>query len=352
MLKKILIIGTVLIICGGLLGGLYYWNQVSWPVSDDTTQQLFAIHDGDGVKVIGANLQTAGLIRSTFWFETYVYVDGSETQFIAGTYALQPNMNIREIVHALTSGDTKTPSITILEGRTVSDIGEYLEGQGIVGKTDFVSAASVTDTRTIIPDKTYAFLEDKPADQGLEGFLFPDTYEIFDDATSNEIIEKMLDTFNGKFTDEMYAAAASRGMTVYQIVTLASIIEKEANIPRDESGQATGDEHYRIASVFYNRLGAGIPLQSDATVNYVTNGGRRQPTADDLAVDSPYNTYMYKGLPPGPINNPSLEAIKAALYPAETDYLYFLHKQVEDGAGAVFSRTYDEHIANKQQYLQ
>ena len=143
--------------------------------------------------------------------------------------------------------------------------------------------------------------------------------------------------------------AAARQMSIHQIVTLASIIEKEAKIEM-AAGRPLTDDHYIVAGVFYNRLQNNRPLESDATVNYATGGNRPQPTAGDLATDSPYNTYRHRGLPPGPIGNPSLEAIKAAIYPAKTDYFFFLHRIHDDNA-IVFSATYEEHLANKARYL-
>lgn len=340
MLKKILIIGTVLIICGGLLGGLYYWNQVSWPVSDDTTQELFTVRQGEGVKAIGSALEQAGLIRSTFWFETYIYIDGSEADFLAGTYVLRPDMNIREVVRVLTSGETSPEqNITVIEGWTIADIAAYLEERRVMSSQSFIAAAETSDSRVLIPEVTYDFLEDKPDDQNLEGYLFPDTYRVFSDASPAQIIKKMLDNFGEKFTPEMRQAAAARGRSIYDIVTLASIVEKEVR---------TDEDRAIAAGIFYERMEQGVALQSDATVNYVTGKQALQPTADDLAVDNPYNTYQYRGLPPGPISNPSLSSLRAAVYPAETEYFYFLTKP--DGS-TVFSKTYEEHLANKREYL-
>ncbi|MBI5037143.1 MAG: endolytic transglycosylase MltG [Candidatus Kerfeldbacteria bacterium] len=341
MMKKLFIIVVVLIFVGGALGTLYYWNQISWPVSDDTSTKLYAVREGEGVKEIAQGLFEAGLIKSTFWFETYVFFDGSESQFIAGTYSLSPSLNSREVVDVLTSGET-TPeaNITMIEGWTAEDMGAYLEERGVVRKDEFLQAALVTDSRDIISDVTYGFLADKPDNQGLEGFLFPDTYRIYDGATSADVIKKMLDNFDVKLSDELRSAAAARGMSIYEIVTLASIIEKEVR----------SDDDRAIASgIFYARLEQGVALQSDATVNYVTGKQALQPTLEDLETDNPYNTYKHQGLPPGPICNPSLSALRAAVYPAETEYFYFLTKP--DGS-TVFSVTYDEHLENKAKYLQ
>ncbi len=340
MLKKILIVLFFVIIAAVIFGGLYFWNQISWPVSSSAETESFTVRQGEGVKEIAANLEAVGLIRSQFWFETYVYVDRSETEFIAGTYSLSPDMNIKEIVSAFKQGEnTHENTITIIEGWDSEEIAEYLQEKGIVSSDTFLQTAAVADSREIIPDTTYDFLADKPEDQGLEGYLFPDTYRVYEDAEAADIVEKMLDNFGEKFTDDMKKDAAKGNMSVYEIVTLASIIEKEVR---------TDEDRKIAAGIFYDRLNVGVPLESDATVNYVTGKQALRPSASDLAANSLYNTYKYKGLPPGPICNPSLSAMLAAIYPETTDYFYFLTKP--DGS-TVFSKTYDEHLENKRKYL-
>ncbi|MFA6098642.1 MAG: endolytic transglycosylase MltG [Patescibacteria group bacterium] len=348
MFKNIILIFFLAILGAGLLGGLYFWNQVSLPVSSSEDELIFTIAEGQGVKEIAANLDEQGIIRSAWWFETYVFLDKSESKFIAGDYGLRKNMNIKEMVQALTGGSPPSEeAITIKEGWKIADIADYLQEKGVVTKEDFTATALTTDTRNIIPDKQYTFLADKPSDQGLEGFLFPDTYRIFKSTTSAEIIERQLNNFGVKFTDQMVEDAAADNMNIYQIVTLASILEKEIKIKRIK-GQPINNDLNVAAGVFYNRLNSGVALQSDATVNYVTGGGDTQPSSSDIKVDSLYNTYKYKGLPPGPICNPSIDAIKAAIYPEKTDYFYFLTKPDDT---TVFSKTYEEHLQNKKKYL-
>lgn len=231
-------------------------------------------------------------------------------------------------------------SITLLEGWTNAQIADYLEKNSITTSAGFLSAASSFDA------SAYPILSSKPQSQSLEGFVFPDTYFIptgiaSSTEISNIIIKKALDNFSEKITPQMLAQAKEQDMNLYQIITLASIIEKE-------SGSSDSDRKI-ISGIFYNRLKADIPLQSDATVNYITK--KNTPSLDeaDTQIDSLYNTYKYKGLPPGPICNPSLGSIMAALYPAQTDYLYFL---TDPKTGqAIFAKTYDEHLANKQKYL-
>lgn len=229
-------------------------------------------------------------------------------------------------------------SITFVEGWDSKDIGAYLEKNGIISSADFLETAKNFDT------SSYLDLLSKPKDQNLEGFLFPDTYFIPKTASTSKemadiIIQKTLDNFSKKITPAMNQQAALDGMDLYKIITLASIIEKESG--------ANQDDRKTIAGVFYNRLKAGMPLESDATVSYIT--GKSPISTDDTLIDSPYNTYKYKGLTPGPICNPSLNSIMAALYPTSSDYLFFL--TIPQTSRAVFAKTYDEHLKNKQKYL-
>ncbi len=342
MLKKFLLfVGSIgLIIAISVVG--YYFTKISEVVSDSNQVVLFSVESGEGVKSIAANLEEMELINSSYIFEWYVYFGRSESKFLAGDYELMPSMNIKEITSILTLGSAQSEvEITILEGWKSDEIDEYLAKQGIIERGEFVAKSNIIDTRTIIKDKTYSFLDSKPNGQGLEGYLFPDTYRIFKDSKPEDIIERMLDNFEAKFTEKMKQDTEDGNMTIYEIITLASIIEKEVS---------NDDDRKNVASVFYNRLNNSMGLQSDATVNYVTNGNRPQPTLEDLEVDSPYNTYKYRDLPPGPISNPSLSSIMAAIYPTKTNYFYFLNKINDDGS-TVFSKTLDEHLNNKAKYL-
>jgi UPF0755 protein len=229
-------------------------------------------------------------------------------------------------------------TITFLEGWDNNNIAQYLEKNQVTSSASFLAATKNFDS------SNYPDLSSKPQTQGLEGFLFPDTYFIpknppVGQDINNIIIEKALNNFSKKITPEMLAQAQTQGMSLYQIITLASIIEKESG--------ANQDDRKMIAGVFYNRLKAGMPLESDATVSFVTG---TSPVSDaDTLVDSPYNTYKYSGLPPGPICNPGLNSIMAALYPTASNYLYFL-TDPQTGR-AVFAQTYDEHLKNKAEYL-
>jgi len=231
----------------------------------------------------------------------------------------------------------KENKVTIIEGWRLKDIASDLAKEGIVSEEDFMSAAAIDNWRD-----RYEFLND-PRIKSLEGFLFPDTYNFFVEVTANDIIKKLLDEFDHKVTDKMRADLKSQKCSLYDAIILASILEREiSNMPSHDG------ERDIVADIFWSRIKIGMGLQSDATVNYVTGKTSTRPTLKDLAIDSPYNTYKYRGLPPGPINNPSLASIKSAIYPQASDYLYFL---TDENSNAYFAKTYAEHQANIRKYL-
>jgi UPF0755 protein len=231
------------------------------------------------------------------------------------------------------------------EGWTLDDIASNLEEKGIVTKQDFLAAIAEEE-------KTYTYFGEIPKRKSLEGYLFPDTYFLAKPTTSKQIIQKMLDNTEIKMTDQMLADIAKQKRTIYDVLTLASIVEKEVGrntkTLTDQDPQMLQQEREIVAGIFMNRLSIGMPLQSDATIGYITKSKSPSATYQELELDSPYNTYKYAGLPPGPIASPSLGSIKAAIYLKDTDYLYFLSKP--DGT-AVYAKTLDEQNANKAKYL-
>ena len=253
---------------------------------------------------------------------------------------------------------SKTPAakvqeinITIIEGWRITDLAGALESKGIIKASTFLKAAQDVSLAN------YDLLASRPAKASLEGYVFPDTYRMFkpqnltDEIFGQDLIKKALDNFEQKFTQEMIAQAKRKNFTLHQIITLASVIEKETgrNAVTEEQKSALDLERKNVASIFYNRLKAGMPLESDATVNYTTGKNNPTPTQAELDTISPYNTYLNKGLPPGPICNPSLSSIMTALYPAQTDYYFFLH--IQPSGEPIFSKTFEEHVKNKFKYL-
>lgn len=286
------------------------------------------------------------MIRKLLLTVIVVAVMGS----LAGSYAILRNNGKK----ALTNREpVQAPeqTVTIIEGWTRQDIAAMLEKKGIMAATDFYAAEAQADR------SAYPVLKSLPATADLEGFLFPDTYRLpvatssADKTVDAALIKKLLSNFSLKFTPEMERTAAARGYSVFEIITLASIIEKETgrNAVTAEQKAELEKERRIVAGIFYNRLKAGHALQSDATVNFTTKKNTPTPSLRDLETGSMYNTYKYPGLPPGPISNPSISSIQAALNPENTNYFYFLHKQ--PSGEPVYSVTHDEHVANKFKYL-
>ncbi len=246
-------------------------------------------------------------------------------------------------------------TLQILEGWTDKDISIYVERQTGLSATEFMDEVglSQTDYRShedlpAMKDFSlkYSFLADKPSYFGLEGYLFPDTYRVYASSSVTEIIDKMLSNFDKKLTEKMRADIKSQGKTIYEIITLASIVEKEAPM-----NYQTGDNRDAriIAGIFLNRLSYGQGLESDATLSYIYGDTKPAHSGAELDINSLYNTYKYRGLPPGPICNPGILAIEAAIYPIKTDYNYFLSPKGK--AEVIYARTYQEHLDNKYKYL-
>lgn len=224
-------------------------------------------------------------------------------------------------------------TITVPEGWDLNDIGTYLQKQGIGTRDQFLEQTKKDFS------KEFVFLNDKPPQAPLEGYLFPDTYRVYKDATIEDIISKMLANFSSKLTSEEQKAIKASGRSVFEIVTLASIVEKEVPNASDRP---------IVAGIFWKRLTEGMPLQADSTLHYVIGGKSPRLSSEELKTDSPYNTYKYKGLPPTPIGNPGEVALRAAIYPKSSPYWYFL--SASDGT-TIFSKTFEEHVAAKRKYL-
>lgn len=341
-LIRILIIFIILFGFYGLI--LIYFPEEGGEVVN------FEIKEGTGVNQISRNLYDEGLIKNKFVFETYIWARQLENKIQAGEFELNKGINIYNLVAKLTSGEAliKEKNITIIEGWNLRDIREYLDGEDVKQIGDLFGLAGFPATDYTLHldlphmkdfSSEYTFLESKPKNISLEGYLFPDTYRIFRDATAEDVIYKMLDNFDSKLEDELRQEIKRQGKTIHQVITLASIVEREAR----------GEENKKlVAGIFLNRLKAGMPLQSDATVNYITQKQDLRPSIQDTKIDSFYNTYKYKGLPIGPICNPGLESIKSVIYPKANDYWYFL--TTPEGE-FIYSKTHDEHVINKQKYL-
>ena len=316
-------------------------GDIQTPASSDSTAMVFTINPGETAATIAPRLQRDGLVSDGQLFLYVVRYRGVDAQLEAGEYELRPNMTMDEIIDTLQHGRLQEVSITIPEGRRAEEVAALLQEQGLVdSEVFFALVRSGSDG--------YDFLANRPAEAptSLEGFLFPETYRIPKDYDAAQILDLLLGTFGERFTPEMVQAAAQKGMSIYQVVTLASIVEREAVVAEERS---------IIADVYLNRLEQGMYLQSDPTVQYAL--GYQEESGQwwkipmslevDMQVDSPYNTYLYGGLPPGPICSPGLASIQAVLEPADTAYLFFFSKF--DGSHA-FAETYEEHLQNQELY--
>ncbi len=321
----------------------YQYKKVITPAGDDPTPVRFVVEPGETASGIAARLEKDGLITDARLFKAYVRFYRLDANLEAGEHTLRRTMTMEEVAHELLHARLREIQITIVPGWRLEQIAEMLGQETSIDPEEFLLIA-----RTGVFN--YSFLADRPPGASLEGYLMADTYRIPANADARSLIERLLETFDRRVTPQMRRDAQARGMSLHQVVTLASIVEREALLD---------EERPIIASVYLNRLAERLPeadgyLRADPTFQYVRgydpkSGRWWAPfNVDDVkAIDSPYNTFLHKGLPPGPICSPSLASIKAVIYPADTEYLYFYAKG--DGSHA-FAKTYEEHLRNQALY--
>ena len=344
ILRPVLVAIAVLVLVAGIC--MTVWNKLygefAAPVdTQDPSEYAFEITSGESLNRVSSNLEKAGLIRSKTVFKYYCDFAGMGQKIQVGSYLLRKDMTMTEIAEQLTAGDGNplVRNITLIPGESVEEFAAKLVKNGVLESADrFLELC-----RTGQEFRDYYYIADVLAGGKassrkyvLEGYLSPNTYEVYTNATEEDIIRKMLSQTEAAFPEDYEERAEVLGMSMDEILTLASLIEKEAK----ES------DFSRVSAVFHNRLRTGMKLESDVTIHYITGIRRMALTEEDLAQNSPYNTYRYQGLPPGPICNPSPKAIRAALFPDETlvaeKYLYFCAKEPESGE-LYFSRTLEEH---------
>ena len=344
VLRPLLVALTVFVIVAGI--SVTVWNKLygeyAAPVDGQDAQEVaFEISSGQSLNRVATNLEAAGLIRSRTVFKYYCDFAGMGQKIQTGSYLLRRNMSMTEIAEQLTTGDGNpiVRNITLIPGETVEDFVAKLTRAGVLENPEEFLALC----RTGEAYREYYYIADVLADGHpasrkyvLEGYLAPNTYEVYTRATNDEIIRKLLGQTEAVFPVEYQERAESLGMTMDEVLTLASLIELEAK----------EDDFPRVSAVFHNRLQARMKLESDVTIHYITGVRRMALTEADLKTESPYNTYLHEGLPVGPVCNPSPKAIYAALYPDEMmvaeNYLYFCAKEPESGE-LYFSRTLGEH---------
>ncbi len=318
--KKFILFWLSIFLVIACLGGGYFFikEQIFTPLSNQPIEQSFIIEKGEGLKEISANLEKAGLVRNKTYFEYYALFQGWAARLQAGEYFLSPSLNIPQIAGTIVKGEASSQEITVTipEGFTLKQIDARLAKTGLIKAGELLKQTQ------------------------LEGYLFPDTYRFSREADLGEIIGKMRDNFDRKLDEDLRSEIVRQDRTIKEIIIMASLLEKE--VPTDEDRRI-------VSGIFWKRLKDNYPLQSCATIAYILGLDKWRYSIEETKVTSLYNTYQNVGLPPGPINNPGLSTIRAAVEPQETDYYFFLSKP--DGE-TVFSQTMEEHNQNKVKYLQ
>lgn len=334
---------TVAIIGGGFW--FFDWYRDQTAAANIGQQIVITVTEDDSVDDVAEKLSRYDLINFELYFKSLLRIESRSLE--PGTYRLVVGMTTGEIIDLITTEESVAQvereelRITIPEGFRIDQIADAVEAAGLNGGRDaFLDAVRTFDY------SRYDFLDDMPDNDdrfyALEGYLYPDTYFIMSDDPPEYLIQAMLDNFDTKLTADMRADAAAQGMTIHEVVTVASIVEREA---------AIGTERPIIAQVYLDRLEIGMRLEADPTVQYAIGTAENWwpvPTGDDLFFESPYNMYQNGGIPPGPIANPGIDSIIAVLYPADTNYVFFF--AIGDTGEHAFAVTWEEHQANIQRY--
>lgn len=326
--SRLTVILAVMLVMGVIFAALLY-QYATTPASASQDGQVVEIKPGMTLKQVAHFLADKELLSEPSTFMLYTYLQGEQNHIQAGEYRFSPSMPPRDILEALTSGMAVLYTVTIPEGYRITDIAGLLEAKGLVDKPAFIEAT-----------RNRELLESLHIPSGsLEGYLYPETYKFSKAGGARRIVQTLLDTFKERVLQpERVQQAEAMQFTFHEIITLASLIEKETGL---------GKERKLISSVFHNRLAKKMRLQTDPTVIYAMVNFDGNIRKKDLSIDSPYNTYKHFGLPPGPIASPGLESIQAALDPEESDFLYFVSRK--DGSHQ-FSTNYKDHVRAVQKY--
>lgn len=315
-MKRFLIITILVLLLIAFTGQMIYL-----PKDINSTEEiLFKISNGEAGRQIAENLEKQGLIKNDFLFRSYALLRGGSKKLQAGTYLLSPSMSVAKIFKKIVSGDALKERITIIEGWNLRDIAWYFENKGMFQAEELLELSESFEA-------------------GLEGYLFPDTYLIDKDTALEEIVKIMLDNFDKKLSSDLREEIEKQGKSISQIVIMASLLEKEVRDYQDKQ---------IVSGVLWKRLGIGMALQVDATISFITHKKTSKISKAETQINSPYNTYIYRGLPKGPICNPGLDSIRAAVYSKKSDYWYYL--STPEGE-TIFSETLNKHNIAKAKYL-
>lgn len=308
--------------------------------SQTAPELVFIVGEQDHVNEIAEKLQQKGIVLTGLGYRAYAWLDSSAKHAVLGSYRLKPGMSYHDIARVLALGPERHEgTVRIIEGWTLKDIQQNLsQERGIERVKMEAMMGTVADGRAFDSRlrEDFAFLKSLPKTRSLEGYLFPDTYRIWEDQLPEGLVRKQLGEFRDRYGSVQIDSSIAPLKSIDEVVILASIIEKEVRGAEDRK---------MVAGIFLRRLKEGMPLQSDATLNYVTQSGSSRASREELALDSPYNSYKYRGLPPGPICNPGATALEAVLHPKTSPYRFFL----TDKEGKVlYAQTFEEHGRNRQ----
>ena len=342
-MRRILIAIVVLpILASAAFAGNFAYVSYVQREAADAESISFVVEKDQNAGMVAYNLTEKGIIDSAFLFRQYVKFSSTGGSIKPGTFDLRKGMNFASIVSAMSQASRDEVQVTIPEGFTIKQIGERVRlALPNVTEEHWKNATGTSSVMT--SDNAFFLNQVKPATVGLEGYLFPDTYRFFADATAEDVVDKMVGAMSAKLSEilpkDENGLSLPGAMTPHEVLTLASILEREVR---------SAAEMKDVADIFLKRMKIGMPLQADSTIAYYLGKTSAEMTLDDLKKDNPFNSYTNVGLPPGPISNPGMNAIDAVLHPTSNPYFYFLTK--DDGT-VVYAETFDGHIANKFRYL-
>ena len=313
----------------------YVWQKIYYSHGSYRESVIFEIKKGESNSQIAENLKSREIISGKVYFWIYLKTHRLQNKVYPGQYLLSGNLKIPEIASAITNSKRTYEKVLFREGITAEEMAEELSNHGFDGKV-FLDLVNSPPEEIL---SLFSVVSGKSKSAALEGYLFPDTYYFSKDATPEGILKKILNNTEIKITADMKNKIRSQERSLFEVLTMASIIEKEVKTDQDRA---------MVSGIFWNRVEVGQALQSCATLAFILKENKKQYSFEDTRVNSPYNTYINRGLPPGPIGNPGLASIMAAIYPQSTDYNYFL---TDPATGkTIYSKTIVEHNANKARY--
>jgi len=327
----LMLLVTAALIAFGLWQSYHFWLRAP---ADDAEIVQVEVFTGDGLDAVAQRLTEQSIVASSFWFRVYATLDGTARSIQAGSFEVYPGDSYASIIDILINAESEDVAVTIPEGFMLAQIEDRIIATFAISESDWRAVSGVGSSLSSHPFITSS---SKPSGVDMEGYFFPDTYRFFVSATAEDIGTRLLDEMQARV--EEAGIVVPEGWTMHEVLTLASIIEREVPNPEDMA---------MISDIFLKRLDIGMMLQSDATVNYITGDNNPTPTLDDLAVESLYNTYQHVGLPPGPIASPGIEAIKAVVNPMPNPYYFYLTSPEGE---VIYAENHDQHVQNKAIYL-